>query len=45
MKDLVARLFPEEQSRAAALEAGEIDIAHRINTDTAVQFETTTTSR
>ena len=39
VKDLVARLFPEEQSRAAALEAGEIDIAHRINTDTAVQFE------
>ena len=39
VKDLVARFFPEEQSRAAALEAGEIDIAHRINTDTAVQFE------
>ncbi len=35
---LVGRFFPEEQARAAALEAGEIDIAYRIGSDVASQF-------
>ena len=38
-KYLTGRFFPEEQARAAALEAGEIDIAYRISPDVASQFE------
>ena len=38
-KYITGRYFPEEQARAAALEAGEIDIAYRISPDVASQFE------
>ena len=38
---LTGRFFPEEQARAAALEAGEVDIAYRIGSDVASQFEDT----
>ena len=38
-KLITGRFFPEEQARAAALEAGEIDIAYRISPDVASQFE------
>ena len=38
-KYITGRFFPEEQARAAALEAGEIDIAYRISPDVASQFE------
>ena len=38
-KYVTGRYFPEEQARAAALEAGEIDIAYRISPDVASQFE------
>ena len=39
VKDLTGRFFPEEQARVAALEAGEIDVAHRINADAARRLE------
>ncbi len=38
-KYITGRYFPEEQARAAALEAGEVDIAYRISPDVAKQFE------
>jgi len=38
-KYITGRYFPEEQARAAALEAGEVDIAYRISPDVAAQFE------
>ncbi len=38
-KHITGRFFPEEQARAAALEAGEVDIAYRISPDVAAQFE------
>ncbi len=38
-KYMTGRYFPEEQARAAALEAGEVDIAYRISPDVASQFE------
>ena len=38
-KYITGRYFPEEQARAAALEAGEVDIAYRISPDVASQFE------
>ncbi|MCY3920479.1 MAG: ABC transporter substrate-binding protein [Chloroflexi bacterium] len=41
VKKLTGRYFPEEQARAAALEAGEVDIAYRIGSDVAGQFEDT----
>ncbi|MXY79665.1 MAG: ABC transporter substrate-binding protein [Chloroflexi bacterium] len=38
-KTVVARYFPEESSRIAALEAGEIDVADRLSPDGAALFE------
>ena len=38
-KTVVARYFPEESGRIAALEAGEIDVADRLSPDGAALFE------